>query len=300
MAKGHRPGLRPFLVAAVIAAPAWTSSLAVADSIKGQCADANASAQMLRRDGKLSASREQLMKCSDPKCPAIVRDDCARRLDELDRAQPTVVFEVKDSAGVDVLAVSVTMDGQPWAALLEGKALPADPGQHVFVLTVEGHPPITRTLLLVEGEKGRGERVDLKGPSPSAATPPPAPTTTRGARTGMGTQKILGLAAGGVGVVGVGLGAVFGLMSGSAWTSAKSACGGDPSRCTDVSTAESHRSTAETDATISTAGFITGGVLLAAGVTLFLTAPHPTETARLVVSPAVGPGQAGVAAGGVF
>jgi hypothetical protein len=43
----------------------------------------------------------------------MVRDDCTRRLDELDKAQPTIVFEAKDGAGRDLTAVQVTVDGKP-------------------------------------------------------------------------------------------------------------------------------------------------------------------------------------------
>ena len=222
--QGQRNWLRALLLSSAVAAQLWASPPAQADATKAQCAAANTSAQDLRRDGKLTASREQLVKCGDPKCPALVRDDCARRLDELDKAQPTIAFEVKDGSGGDVLAVSVTMDGQPLAASLEGKALPVDPGKHVFVFTVDGHPPVTRTLVLVEGEKSRRERVDLEGPPPATTAPAPstapvAPAT--GAVGGMGTQKLLGIAAGGAGVVGVGLGAVFGIALGSAWSSAR-------------------------------------------------------------------------------
>jgi hypothetical protein len=99
-----------------------------ADMTKAQCVDANVSAQDLRRDGKLSAAREQLVKCAERSCPALVRDDCTRRLDEVDKAEPTIAFEVK-AAGADVFAVTVTVDGKPWTDTLEGKPIPADPGE---------------------------------------------------------------------------------------------------------------------------------------------------------------------------
>jgi hypothetical protein len=42
---------------------------------------------------------------------------------DLERAQPTVVFDVKDDAGNDLTDVKVTVDGNPLADKLTGTAL---------------------------------------------------------------------------------------------------------------------------------------------------------------------------------
>jgi serine/threonine-protein kinase len=320
--RAHRVGVRALLFASLAAASGLGSRPAVADVTKGQCVDANSAAQSLRREGRLGAARERLLACANPSCPAIVRDDCARRLDELERAQPTIAFDVKDAAGSDVSAVSVTLDGQPLTETLEGRALSADPGKHTFTFTVAGHAPVTRALVLTEGEKGRREHIVLPGagPAPSAPPPAPAPSSTSmagpptsaappplpdeapapSASGGMGTQKILGLVTGGAGVVGLALGAAFGVMSSSAWNNAKSACGGNPSQCMDVSGGQSDRSTALGEATASTVGFIAGGALLATGAVLFLTGGSRQSATGLALAPAVGPRQAGLALGGAF
>jgi hypothetical protein len=146
---------------------------ALAQMSKEQCVDANTRGQHLRTDGKLSEAREQLRQCGDPSCPAIVRDDCARRLDDLDRVQPTIAFEVKDPSGADVSAVKVTMDGKLLTERLDGKPLPVDVGERFFTFEVDGQPPVTltRTLVLTEGEKGRRERIVLGGGTASASAP---------------------------------------------------------------------------------------------------------------------------------
>ena len=64
--------------------------------------------------------------------PAVIRQDCAERLAEVERAEPTIVFEAKDRDGLDVSAVTVTMDDTPLASSLDGSALSTDPGEHVF------------------------------------------------------------------------------------------------------------------------------------------------------------------------
>ena len=277
---------------------------------KTECIDANTQAQSLFRDGKLTASRVQLLKCSDPACPSIIRDDCTQRLDAVEKAQPTIVFDGKDGDGHDLVAVSVTIDGQPFADKLDGKPLRVDPGSHSFVFVASGQPPVTRSFVIKEGEQGRREQIivgspTVVAPAPGATPPPqsPLPSTPPEAPSGgLGTQQIAGIAVGGAGVVGLGVGAVFGLLASSAWSNAKSACGGDISHCTNVSAANSDKSTTNTDGTISTVGFIAGGVLAAGGAVLFFTG-HRAEaepTASVAIAPAFGPGQGGIVVRGAF
>jgi hypothetical protein len=306
-----------FLMASLLAAFAAAPATARADLSKVECIEADTKAQDARREGKLSVAAEQLRRCSDAACPGMVRDDCNRRLDEVEKAQPTIVFEVKDVSGADVSAVSVTLDGKQWAEALEGKALPADPGKHVFAFTVAGYAPIERALVLTEGEKGRRERIVLPAPQPQpvplptapvrapalSVTPAPIETATASpSARGMGTQQVLGLTLGGAGVVGLGLGGVLGMLATSAWSKAKSDCGGSTSQCTNVSRGQSDRSTAEGDATISSVGFIAGGALLATGAVLFLTgARHRSESGTsLRICPSVGQGQTGLLVTGGF
>jgi hypothetical protein len=171
------------LIAAALSLPARSAS-ADPPPTKEQCIDANTRGQDLRRAGKLSAAREQLRTCAVPACPALLRDDCTRRLDEIDKVQPTVVFMVKDAAGKDVSAVKVTMDGRPLADVLDGTELPVDPGRHVFTFAAAGQAPVTATLVLAAGEKDRQEHVSLKGGAPLAAASEPsaaAPAVAQGA-----------------------------------------------------------------------------------------------------------------------
>jgi hypothetical protein len=147
------------------------STHASADVSKDECVDANAKAQPLRREGKLDAARRQLRICIDKQCPGIVREDCAARLDEIEHAQPTIVFEVKDKAGNDVRAVKIRVDGQPLADTLDGTALAVDPGAHQFTFEVAAHTPVSVSLLLRIGDKARHERVVL-----AEVAPPPAPS----------------------------------------------------------------------------------------------------------------------------
>jgi hypothetical protein len=263
---------------------------------KEQCIASNSDAQDLFRDGKFSGARARLRECADPSCPALVRDDCTRRLDDLERAQPTIILDVKDGAGRDLRTVSVTVDGALLVGELNGKPLPVDPGEHTFVVTAEGEKPVTRSFVLKVGEKERRERLTI-------GEPPPQTDTPQAGDAGLGTQRTLGIAIAGAGIVSVAVGTIFGLMASSAWSQAKSACGPDTSHCIDLAGANSFKSTTDSDAAISTVAFVAGGVLLAGGAALFLTGGPKGSSAtraRLWIAPSLGQDRAGAAVDGVF
>ena len=184
---------------------------AQADITKDQCIDANARGQLLRHDGKLSAGRTLLQACASASCPTMVRDDCARRLDELEKAQPSIVFEVKDGGGGDVIDLRVSMDGELLSEHLDGTPLLVEPGVHVFSFEVAGLPTVTDRLLVREGEAGRREHVSVAGGAPPAppapvapvaARPPPLTPVAQAPAHGLGAQKTVGLGVGAAGVVG--------------------------------------------------------------------------------------------------
>jgi len=273
---------------------AYSSS---ASPTKTQCIDANASAQDLRRAGQLSRAREQLRLCVDASCPALVRSDCTQRLDDLDHVQPSLVLDAKDATGADVVDVQVTIDGQPLATHLDGKPVNVDPGVHALTFETAGSPRVSRTILVKEGDAGRRERVVFRpalAPAPSAPEPATGPT--------LGARKTLALVLGGGGVVALGLGTAFGVLASSAWSNAKSACGGSASACTNLANGSAYRSTTETDGAVSTGTFIAGGALLAAGAVLFFTGSQSEggKAHALAVTPLVAPGEAGIAVGGTF
>jgi hypothetical protein len=267
---------------------------------KDECVDANTKAQSLRREGRFAAARAELALCMDNQCPGIVRDDCTQRLDELERAQPTVVFDAKTTVGDDVVLVHVTVDGVRLADMLDGRALAVDPGQHVFTFEASGQAPTTVRFVLKEGEKDRRERVVLGGAesspaSGSAQTPGTGPSAGRG-------QRVAGLVLGAVGLAGLAVGAVFGALTIHDWSSSQSECT-SPTNCVNHEEALSDHDRAETAGTISTVGFVAGGVLMATGVAVWLTSPSSGDSASaasLRLAPAVAPGVAAFSLTGRF
>jgi hypothetical protein len=318
-----RSRARAFLFAALASMP----SAAWADPTKDQCVDADTAAQSLRRAGHLAAAREQLRTCVAQACPSLVRDDCAQRLDELQHAQPTIVFEAQDSAGHDLTAVTVRIDGRPWLDHLDGAAVPVDPGSHTLIFEAAGQEAHEQLFVIREGEKARRERVTFRSASASAPTEdgrasapnssgaetvptsgnalPVAPTPQNGGASGAPpgqAQRTAGLVIGGMGIAGIVVGGISGVIAASTWNHAKDLC--SPADCPQMTLgqAESDRSSALTAATVSTIGFVAGSALVVGGLALVLTAPagSPGSLRGIRIVPVLGAGCAGVLLEGGF
>jgi hypothetical protein len=269
-----------------------------AEPTKAQCVQANESAQTLRKTMDLREARAQLLACISPSCPSAVRADCVERLDDVERAMPTVVFVAKGFAGEDLANVRVTMDGAPMADHLDGSALSVNPGAHTFELTAAGLPPVTKKLLVREGEKARQEVVVFAAPSEAPSTPPataapivtPPPAADAGAGDG---QRTVAFILGGAGLVGLGVGTYFGFHAKSTYDEALTHCLGGWSSC-DATGVHGNES-AHGQANVSTAAFIAGGVLLTSAVVVYLTA---SKSNPVSVQASVGPSGAGLGVGG--
>jgi hypothetical protein len=163
-------------------------SARAADPTPAECISAVDTGVKLRGQGKLLDARDTLVTCTSPKCPATVRSECEKDVEEVNRALPSVVFAPKDASGSDVLTpVKVSMDGKPLADHLDGRAIAVDPGTHEFTFETSGAPPVKKSLMIHEGEKDRRETVSFAAASaapPAAATPAPAPTTPAPAPAG--------------------------------------------------------------------------------------------------------------------
>ena len=111
-----------------------------ADPTTAECLSANEASLTARSQQKLRDARAKLLTCAAPSCPRDVRDECTRGINEINAALPTIVFEAKDDAGADLIAVKVTMDGEVLTDHLEGTAIAVDPGAHTFAFESAGHP----------------------------------------------------------------------------------------------------------------------------------------------------------------
>jgi hypothetical protein len=269
-----------------------------ADDARAVCFDASEKAQTLRADHKLIEARDQFRLCLAPACPATMRADCSGWLGDAEKAIPTVVFSAKDAAGNDVLDVTVTLDERVLTTKLDGTAVPVNPGVHTFRFQWPDGSAREHQVLVVEGQKDMVVAVSLApaattpvlvSPSPAATPPPLAPPPTLTTKEATPSPwRTMGWVAGGVGVVGLGLGAVFTGVT----LSDRSAAGCDAAKkCTNYGALQSAMNTAP----VAGVGLIGGGAFVVAGA-LLLIVPHskespPGSTASLRVAPfAIGRG----------
>lgn len=198
----------------------------------------------------------------------------------------------------------VTIDGDsvPNAAL--GLGRPVDPGQHVVKAVADGYLPAEVSFTVAEAGKAEAKLKMEKDPNAVVTPPPQGPGDTipppgGDDRRGGGSNKTLAYAAFGVGGVGLVLGTITGLVAIGKKSDLNSMC--TDGRC--PPSAQDTVDSYNTMGTLSTVGFIVGGVGIAAGAVLWLTAPKSTgalapttKTAKSDrwITPYVGPGSAGV------
>jgi hypothetical protein len=210
--------------------------------------------------------------------------DAMTELKDLSARVPLVSVKVEGAALSDC---SFTIDAQPVASSLLTAGRLMNPGKHV----IEAHrgSDVARTEITVaEGERTTAV---LKFPATTpAVVPPPVPPppisrheTTESGGSAQRTWGWVTLAAGGVGL------AVGGITGGLA-VGKKHELESNPN-CTGTRCASSEQdevSSYNGMNTISTIGFIGGGVLAATGVVLLLTAPSATRTQAFIGPQSVG------------
>jgi hypothetical protein len=241
--------------------------------------------------GKVVTARDELVRAV-ARAQHDGRDDLATMIKaELADVQPRIAsLALTRPTRGEVTAV--TIDGLAATGKL-GVAIDLDPGAHAVHVTYASDPPSDVAVTLAEGER---RALPLPDPGtqvapPASVAPPPASTPTppaapEGGRiapeppasSGMGAQRTWGLALGGAGLAGLGVGAVLAVTAG-----------------------QPNHSDAATERDAAAGWLIAGGVLAVTGVVLFLTGgSSESSTASVHVVPGVGPGQAGVALLGAF
>jgi hypothetical protein len=175
---------------------------------------------------------------------------------------------------------SITLDGKPFPRALLGVETPIDPGEHELSAAAPGGKRVTSKVSIAEREH-KNVVLDLPAgsdPQPElAAAPrlvpqplalPLAPSTTPATSSFL---RPAAFAAGGVGVVGLATGMLAGVMASSRHTDAERLC---PEQvCLDGSEGADAVRSFRSLRTVSTVGYVVGIVGVAAGVTLYLTAP---------------------------
>ena len=174
--------------------------------------------------------------------------------------------------------LTLTRDGSPMGQGEWGVSIPVDPGTHVIEATAKGRAPWSTKVDV----KPKGDKVSVAIPvlepvkeEPKAVAVEPSLSPLPERRPADQTMRTTGLVLGGVGIVGIGAGAVLGLLAMGDASDAKPSCNADQSVCNDAGVAA--YDSARSKALFSTIGFVAGSVLTAGGIALFVMAPRSTD-----------------------
>lgn len=241
---------------------------------------------------------------------ALGRTDWQKRAEKRAAALEPKLAKLTIKVPFPVDKLEVTKDGVALSKASWDVPLPVDVGDHEIEATAPDHKPYKTTARVVKD----GEAIEVSIPrledepraeiAPAAApiapagsalsssSPPPDAAEGRG-----GGQRTLGWIATGLGVAGIGVGAVTGLMAVGKNNESKSECP-DDGPCGSQAAVDANAA-ARTLGTISTVGFVAGGVLFTSGLLLVLTAPKDRVTGMKVV-PTAGPSGGGLTFSGAF
>ncbi|MDB4946243.1 MAG: hypothetical protein JWP97_5777 [Labilithrix sp.] len=206
--------------------------------------------------------------------------------------------------------VMVKRDGVAIGSAAWGAAIPVDAGPHRISVTAPGKQWETTTTAIEKQTVHVTVPRELPPAPLAAATPGPAaapaldntadlvapPRESRGA-----TQRTAGWIVAGVGVVGLGLGAGFGLSSIGKRDDSRNHCVADQCDAEGVGL----RDDAIKSGNIATIATVAGAAAVAGGLILVLTAPHGTrertpQTTAIRAVPTAGPGSGGLMLTGSF
>ncbi|MFO0547768.1 MAG: hypothetical protein U0271_05230 [Polyangiaceae bacterium] len=228
------------------------------------CAASFEKAQELRAAAKLVDARREARVCSSSSCPEVISGPCVKWVAELEAETPTVVLAVRDSAGHDVLAASVLLDGTPLENALGGTPIALDPGPHKLRVEASDDATIARDLEVVIRVGERNRIVELTLPTKGGAPPVTGPQS---GPSGLWIGAAVSWALGGAGLITGAVGGAIALdRQGNLDCPTPTTCAPGQRGDIDDMYAAAHA---------STAGFVVGGVGVV--VAVILTALAATE-----------------------
>ena len=215
---------------------------------------------------------------------------------EVEKKVSKVTFDV-DATTAGLRGFELRLDGTALGSAGWSGA-PLDPGEHTVEVAAPGKTPFSTKFTVAAVADKKQIHIDPLADAPVAALPPGTGPGTSEAPTSSGTtQRIIGFSVGGVGIVLLGVGTVFGIQALSKSNDVKDVC--SLQRCTDPA-AVAKNEDAKTAADISTVTIGIGAAAIVGGLVLVFTAPRNPSPTALHVTPTVGPGVAGFSLGGAF
>jgi hypothetical protein len=257
------------------------------------------SARALAKVGKLVEASERYLEVTrltvsggDEAVQKQAQGEAQTELDALSPKIPNLIVQLE---GASAAEVKVTIDGVVVASDLIGEARPVNPGRH----KVEGQRGAQNAVVeatVAEGEQkpvvlrfaGQPGAAPIAGAAPAPAAQAASSDADVAAKPGSG-RRTLGYIAVGVGAAGVVLGGVTGMMALAKYSEFEKNpnCLNDQCLASEQDKVDGYKSLR----TISTIGFVGGGVLAAIGIVLVTTAPKDQQPSAALW---VGPSSAGL------
>jgi hypothetical protein len=240
--------------------PKLTTALDLAD-----CAEL--AGKLVEAQGYWAAARDQAKRDEKPQS----RARAEQRLAAVEKRVAHLSLQLAANAPV---GTQVLRDDVPLEQASLANAQPLNPGDHLVVVKATGHEDAQYPVKLTEGDNqtlaiAAGPAIAVAAPPPPpplkvVAPPPPQPQDSSGSGSG---QRTIGLIAGGVGVVGIGVGIPLWYVG--------------------YRDGNSYGPTADQQLLSGQILVIGGGALLVTGAVLFLTAPSgsATKSAHLPITP---------------
>ncbi len=255
-------------------------------------------ARSLEKLGRLIEASERYRAVTlvelDAKAPEAFKEAQTTAIKELEavRARIPTLEIVVEGPGAE--GATVTFDGTEVPKAIVGVRTPINPGVH----HLEAETPTASAVSDLSVDEKQAARAVLTL-VPKETTPPGGDGKQPGAKGKAPLQRTLGFVSLGVGGGLVVMGAISGIIALGALSDFDRLC--EPgTRCTpkkkeDKAEVEKVIKTYDTANPITITGFVAGGVALAAGVALVLTAPKtPAPTNKAHVEPWIGLGSAGL------
>jgi hypothetical protein len=218
------------------------------------------------------AARAALRECASPACPREIEQECARRLDLVERTIPSVVCEVRDADGRRRLDARVTVNGRSPAIGADG-TMELDPGSYILTVEVPGEAAESRGVTVDRGDKKQRLLVTLTGRARRAPGPAPMPAPAE-----RHPRRTVALVVGGAGIASLGVASVFALIALDKKADARSECSADP--CGSREGVERWRDAWRTG-NITTAFALGGTLSLAAAAALWFSVDGGSTTVGL-------------------
>lgn len=215
-------------------------------------------------------------------------EEAVRRWNAAKPRLASVVLRVAPSSRVEGLRVRWA--GEVAGEGMWGTAMPIDPGEYTVEAEAPGRKSWTGKVVVASTPGTMTVDIPELVPAPDAPTETSAPVST--------TQRTVGIVVGGVGIVGIVIGSVFGAKTLGKTSDAKDHCStGEPAQCD--ATGLQLESSAKTTGAVSTVAFLLGGAALVGGVVLFATAPRGADkkaasALRITAAPTIGGTTAGI------